>query len=165
MAARLRKKWTASELEPVLGYLGLLREHLFMQNWKILVSEKVISDEGAEDIFACTWQLDNHYTAVIELGPKFFGLSPGEVRNTLVHELVHISHREVSDSWEEVQNSGRFSSEEMHRINKQFRRSMERFVSWVAGHLSESAPEYSQSRVYLRPWKNISILHEGELLA
>lgn len=135
-----------ASLRHILGYIGVVRDALRMQNWDIVL-HKEIGDN--EDNFAHTWQATQADMLNIVLGPRFFGRPPEAIRNTVIHELVHAQHRDVSILWSEcTQNNSAIPEAEANAWDADMTNFMERFVSWVARGLAPTVPLYSTSKRY-----------------
>ena len=134
------------QLRHMLGYIGAVRDALRMQNWNIILWRTVGENE---DEHANTWQETNHTTLCIELGPGLFNEPPERIRNTIVHELTHAQHRDVTALWEgcTLENED-VPKAQAKAWDVDFHIFMERFVSWVARNISPSMPEYSTKRKY-----------------
>ena len=70
------------------GYIRELADNLRLKDWHIFLSGK--HDVPDEDVAACIKISVGRKGATITLGPDFVHMEPGEQRQTLVHELIHI---------------------------------------------------------------------------
>lgn len=143
-------RFSEEQLRPILGYIGLVRDELRMQNWDVVLHRTATE---RDDVWAHTWQSREHYTTNIELGPFFFDQSEEEVRSTVVHELIHAAHRNVSDVLEErILSNPSLPVRESNNLHEEHSLQMERFVSWITRNLEDSVSRYSKSAKYkVRP--------------
>lgn len=128
----------------LLHYLGDVRSALRMDNWDIDLHTEFCRDEDAH---AETWQVRNHTILNIRLEADFFDLDPEKVRNTLVHELTHAAHRDVSILWDDCT----LNNDDIPRSHSQswdgdFHMHMERFVSWVTARIEPTVPLWDPFR-------------------
>lgn len=137
------------KLRHLLGYIGLVRDSLRMQNWDVILHR---TDHGKEDVWAHTWQEYNHTTLNIEISETLFEANPETVRNAIVHELTHAQHRDVSRLWEECAlNNSSIPQSDSRAWDGDFRVFMERFVSWVTQRVEKTVPLYEPERRYRAP--------------
>jgi len=143
------KRYDDARLRPILGYIGLLRDSLRMQNWDIILHQTVCDEE---DVHAKTWQDPNHATLNVELGEKFFEETPVRVRSHLTHELVHAQHRDVSRLWEDcTQNNSDVPESQAKAWDGDFHVFLERFVSWITARIVPTMPEFDPEKTYEAP--------------
>lgn len=137
---------TEADLRHILGYIGVVRDALRMQNWDVTLHRHVGENE---DNFAETFQATQADVLNIVLGPEFFGRPPKSIRNTVIHELVHAQHRDVSIMWElcTQQNSDLPTSQAMS-WDHDFTTHLERFVSWIARAVAPTVPVYDPDGEY-----------------
>ena len=119
------------------AYLGEIRSLLRMDNWDIVLHEGVLEDDATH---AETWQHENHHVINIRISPDFFMLEPAGVRNTVIHELIHAQHRDVSRIWDRARNCDGVPIGASVEWDEDFRIYMERFVAWVADRLEDQFP-------------------------
>lgn len=140
------------KLRQLLGYIGLVRDELRMQGWDIILFPTP-HDKG-DDVWAHTWQSDNHQVTCIELSPDFFDdPRPVTIRNVVVHELTHAQHRDVSYTWESctLHNSD-IPVSQSQSWDKDFRLFQERFVSWITQMIEPRIPLWEpEARYRIRP--------------
>lgn len=140
------KRHDEAKLRHLLGYISLVRDELRMQNWDIILHHTVEDDE---DTHAHTWQENNHTTLNIGLGPTFFEESPAIVRNTIVHELIHAQHRDVSRLWDEcTKGNADVPISQSESWDGDFRVFMERFVSWITKRITPTVSDFVPSKKY-----------------
>jgi hypothetical protein len=137
-----RSKDTPAARRRLLAYLDELRAAMRMDNWDIVLHAEPCEDEDAH---AETWQHENHTVLNIRLSADFFDLEPAGIRNTLVHELTHAQHRDVTRLWEKA-SRGALSETQVTAWDEEFHVHMERFVAWIADRLEESMPEWDPRR-------------------
>jgi len=132
--------FSREELLPILGYIGLVRDKLRMQNWDVYLHRTVCD---IEDTYAHTWQERNHFATNIELSRSVFSLPPVGVRNVVVHELVHSQHRDVNLIWEGcTQNNTDVPLSQAKSWDTDYWMHMERFVDWITRQIESSIPLY-----------------------
>src|SRR5690242_16588331 len=76
------------------SYVSEVRAFLRLSHWTLALLDEWPDDEE------CLAQIDpseQRYWANVRLGPGFWDQSPEQVRNTIVHELVHLHHVRVTD--------------------------------------------------------------------
>jgi hypothetical protein len=74
---------------------------------------------------------------------------PGTVRNTMVHELIHAQHRDISMLWEACTvNNSAVAIAESRAWDTDFRTFMERFVSWTTARIQKTVTPYDPGRRY-----------------
>lgn len=129
-------KDTPANRRRLLHYIADVRQRLRMDNWDIVLHAEPCEDEDAH---AETWQHDNHTVLNIRLHRDFFDLEPAGVRNTIIHELTHAQHRDVTRLWEKA-SKGALSVTAIEAWDDEFRMHMERFVAWIADRLEDSFP-------------------------
>lgn len=136
------------DLRRLLGYIGLVRDALRMQNWDVILHRTI---NETEDEFASTWQSCNHTTLNIDVSVALFQETPERIRNTIVHELTHAQHRDVTEWWEGcTTGNDDVPKSQAQSWDKDFRMHMERFVSWTANRICDGGhiPLYSPTRKY-----------------
>ena len=122
----------------LLAYIGEVRAALRMQNWDVVLHEEVCGDEDAH---AETWASDNHAVLNIRLEKDFFDLEPRGIRNTIVHELIHAQHRDVTLWWEGCTTGNEDIAVSASKSwDSDFRMYMERFVSWITDRIEGTVP-------------------------
>lgn len=135
------------KLRNLLGYAGLVRDELRMQNWDIVLL-RTAHDEG-EDVWAHTWQNDNHCLLNIQISEDLLKARPDTVRNTIVHELTHAQHRDLSRLWDSrVLDNASVSAASSRTWDEDFRVYVERFVSWATARIQETVTPYDPGRRY-----------------
>lgn len=121
-------------LRPFLAYIGEVRDALRMQNWDIILHAEKDEDE---DTNASTWQQYNYTVLNIRLGRTLFDLTPVQIRNTIIHELIHAQHRDVSMLWEAcTQENSDVPASRAKSWDADFHVYMERFVAWITDRIS-----------------------------
>lgn len=132
-----------SERTKALAYIAEIRDHLRMQGWTIHLH---LDDGGCdeEESWAKIRPDTNHHSASLWLSDLFFDTAtPAVRRNVIVHELVHLMHRDVGELMDtKVVDHPAISFREAEGIREDFHVHMERFVSWVAGQLAPSCPQW-----------------------
>lgn len=138
--------YSKAKLRPFLGYIGLVRDSLRMQNWDIILHLEKCEDE---DINAHTWQQNYHTTLNIQLGKNLLNETPERIRNAVVHELVHAQHRDVTVLWEgcTLQNTD-VPRSQAKSWDKDYHMCMERFVSWITARVEPTVPDYEPKKTY-----------------
>lgn len=135
-----------AKLRRALGYIGVVREAMRMQNWDVILHPGVCEEE---DVHAHTWQDDNHVTINIEFGDSFPTISPAQMKNTVVHELVHAQHRDVDRLWREcTQENDDVPVSQAGGWDSDMTVFMERFVSWITDRIVPSVPDYDPEHPY-----------------
>lgn len=129
-------KDTPAARRRLLWYIADVRSRLRMDNWDIVLHAQPCSDE---DSHAETWQHENHTVLNIALHKDFFDLQPVGIRNTIIHEIIHAQHRDVTRLWEKA-SKGALSVTAVEAWDDEFRMHMERFVAWIADRLEEQFP-------------------------
>lgn len=134
------------KLLPVLGYLGVVRESLRMQNWDIVLHR---TDLQEADTWASTWSSKNHSTINIEIARCLPDSSPSLVRNTLVHEMIHSQHRDLSLLWEGCTlNNGDVPVNQARAWDSDYHMLMERFVAWITLQIEGNVPLFNPQKRY-----------------
>lgn len=87
-----RRDW-----EALKEYVTALRDMLGLRDWTIFASHEI--PEEAEDCnaIASIHPTDGRRRAVLRLARDFREMSPEEQRSALVHELLHLHHRDATD--------------------------------------------------------------------
>lgn len=151
-----RSKDTAANRRRLLAYIAEVRAGLRMDNWDIVLHPQPCSDEDAH---AETWQHDNHTVLNIALHPDFFDLPPDGIRNTIIHEITHAQHRDITRLWEKA-SKGALSVTAIEAWDDEFRMHMERFVAWIADRLEESFPLWDPTAPVPKTLPTGCYLHE-----
>lgn len=79
----------------VLGYLELVRDRLYLQGYAVTLRRDEPDDK---DALAMVSPTDGRYWMTIRLGTGFFGTDAETQRNTLVHEMLHVLQRDMTDT-------------------------------------------------------------------
>lgn len=140
----------------LLHYIDLVRSHLRMSNWDVVLRDGYTDDEDAH---AETWQHPNHTVLNILIGKEFFDLEPAGVRNTVVHELVHAQHRDVTRIFETA-NEGTVPAL-AEKLDDEFHVHMERFVAWIADRIEDTIPLWDPSAKVPRDLPRGCYLHDS----
>lgn len=120
--------------EEVLRYLTELRSWLRLDQWDIILHEP----ETDPDLWASVTTSDNHWTASLYMNwDRWATATPEQKCNTLLHELIHLAHRTVTDVWSELASSPALSAREGEAADDRWHLQMERFVSWVTGQIQQ----------------------------
>lgn len=94
--SHLAKPALSAERGTALGeYLSDLRGALGLRHWVIRVPDEWPDD--AENVFAATDPCVGRFVATIRLGANFWDQDPHDLRDTLVHELLHLHHVRLTD--------------------------------------------------------------------
>lgn len=83
---RRKLAWTPARRKAVAEYLAMLQLALRLSDWEILVEFDKPCEEGA---VATMTQFEDQYRAAMRFAKDFFDMSPGEMRQTLAHEMLH----------------------------------------------------------------------------
>lgn len=135
---------TAANRRKLLAYIGEVRGILRMDNWDVVLHEDPCEDGDAH---AETWASDNHAVINIRLQVGFFDMEPSGIRNTIVHELTHAQHRDVTLWWEGCTTGNTDIAESASKSwDLDFRMYMERFVSWVADRIEGTVPMWDPTK-------------------
>lgn len=135
------------QLRNLLGYIGVIRAEMRMQNWDILLHREPLTEE---DVWATTWQQHNHTSLNVQVAEGLYDRDPWIVRNTLVHELVHAQHRDISRLWEDcTQNNADIAQSEAKSWDGDFHVFMERFVSWITQRIEQAIPLWDPEESYV----------------
>lgn len=85
-SSRAKVKWTASKRAEVLEYVNYVQTKLKLMDWEITVNFSEKSESGA---VATMIPFENQKKAVLQFGDSFLQQTDSEVRQTIVHELMH----------------------------------------------------------------------------
>lgn len=133
-------------LRPLLGYIGLIRDDLRMGNWDVILHRRAHDEE---DVHAMCWWSENHFSLNIALDRNFFDLRPATIRNTVVHELTHAQHRDLSILWESCTLGNQdVPASQAQGWNIDFHIQVERFVGWTTDFIAPTMAEYRPGRQY-----------------
>jgi hypothetical protein len=141
---------TEEQLLHLLGYIGVVRASLRMQNWDVILLR---TPHGIADTWAYTWISEGHYTINIEICPELLTESPEVIRNAVVHELIHAQHWDIDQLWENyTQHNNDVTVSQSRSGGKDYLIQMERFMSWTTKQVEKSVPMYiPRSRGRSRP--------------
>lgn len=148
---------TITNRRRLMAYVAEIRTALRMDNWDIVLHPEPCSEEDAH---AETWQHENHTVLNITLSKGFFDLEPKGIRNTVVHELTHAQHRDVSRIWEKA-SRGALSETQLEAWDDEWRMHMERFVSWITDRIEDTMPAWDPTRPAPRKLPTGCYLHEN----
>ncbi len=138
-----------SDIEDVLVFLTRARSYLRMDNWDFIIANDAQMEDG---IHAETSQTRNHTSALILLSDDWDDLSTKIKRATLLHEMIHAQHRDVSEIWNDcINNNDDISQNEANAWTSDFGMHLERFVSWTTGMLLPGCPQYGGKRISIGP--------------
>lgn len=86
---------TEAQLDAVAAYVNDVRRRLFLGNWGIEVLRRLPEDDEAiAEIDSCA----GRYVATLAFGPSFWTHKPESQRQTIAHELLHLTHFMVADA-------------------------------------------------------------------
>lgn len=121
---------TQKDTDDLLKFFTLARAHLRMDQWDIIIMNEPCDKEDDAEV---TPQ-DNYFCAQVRINEKWAELPPFVKKDVVIHELLHLLHRELTDLWQQVtfQNKGMSESDAGLFQNFWFV-SVERMV----GHLSK----------------------------
>jgi hypothetical protein len=134
---------TDEQWSDILNYVTAAREFLRMQNWNVWVMMERL-DHMDDDCFATTGQSNNHDSLQIWINHDAWGdMDDTERADTIIHELLHAQHRDVSTLWDScTQNNSAIPTDEALAWNADFRMFMERVVSNWTRSLLPFAPQW-----------------------
>jgi hypothetical protein len=122
--------WTAEELKPLVYYIDKMRTFCRMQNWDVCIHPQKIAID--EDTWASTWHDRNHEVLNVRFSEDFLRAAPREIQNSVLHELVHAQHRNVSELWDDcTTGNSALAVDETQVWDRDMATHMERFVSWI----------------------------------
>lgn len=135
-----------SLLRHMLGYIGVVRDALRMSDWDVVLMPDPLEDE---DTWAETWQSHNHQLTNVRLCRNFFDQTPARIRNTIVHELIHAQHRDLTILWDACTvNNSEIPTRDSRSWNQDHSMHMERFVSWITNRIEGTVPIYDPDATY-----------------
>lgn len=128
------------ETKRVLAYVTVIRDKMRMNNWDIVLMEEPCEKDAHASMCAFS---NNHHVGNLCLSEKWHDLDNVTKANTLIHELVHLQHRDLNCHWQAcVDNNSGISEDEVQDWGDDFDMFLERFVCWVANMLTPHMPAY-----------------------
>lgn len=129
--------WTPELRAALVTYIDMTRRALHLGDWQI-----DIRFDADEDDAAATDLVDGRRCATIRFpadGDGFLDATPEDQRETVVHELLHCLHGEIT--WMCESDLAEVLADDTHRLwMLSFRRAMELTVDRLAGLLAPHLP-------------------------
>lgn len=142
----------------LLWYIADVRAALRMDNWDVILHPEPCEEGNRAE----TWHQENHSVLNIQVAANLLDSTPDEIRNTIVHELVHAQHRDVWAAFSSLAESDYVPAVLGRTQDQLFTVHMERFVSWVADRIEGSVPKWDPRRPIPTKLPKGCSLHERE---
>lgn len=92
-----RSDFTKGEWKRLIRYVQQLRHLLELKDWYLEVMHATTGDDGDHDAEAKIHPTEGQPHARLWLSGRFLDLTPEDQRHVLVHELLHLHHRDATD--------------------------------------------------------------------
>lgn len=118
-----------------------------------LQPEEPDADLMAAGLESNTWAaikpFENYNAFKIWISKDLLRQGPEIIRETIVHEMIHCYHRDLTELWHDVtQDNEEISDQEKREWHIQYTRAIERFVGSMASFLQHFAPEWPGDKNY-----------------
>lgn len=123
MAAKPTRRWLRQRAKVWVPRLGLER-------WDV-----ELLDEPCDDANALTWRSNSYDRATIQFSDELAEWSFGRAEQTLVHELLHLCHRDVDQAFSELED--RLQGDVWSVARGRYDHVMEGFIDRLASRLVE----------------------------
>lgn len=121
------KHLSQKETDDILRFFTLARTHLRLDQWDLIIMWDAPEDD---DSIMDVTPLDNHNTAQIRVASFWKELPDVAKRDTCIHELIHLAHRDLTDLWDQVTWSNKgMSVSDTGLLHNFWVQSVERMVS------------------------------------
>lgn len=89
--------WSRADWEELKEYISWLRNQLGLRDWEIIMVYEIPDEEGDCNAIASIHPTDGRRRATLRLARDFRELDAEQQRNALIHELIHLHHRDATD--------------------------------------------------------------------
>jgi hypothetical protein len=133
---------TEAEARNIQSYLDELKPLLGLQPWDVFVAAEATDSED-DDAVASVHPTEGRRVAGVRIGPGWADQSAEVKRDTLVHELLHLVHRDQTDIIRcGLASSGYLPQPTFDLLWETFRLATEVMVDHLTGLLTPHLPEW-----------------------
>lgn len=128
---------TTAQADAIQKYIWSVRDLLNLRHWDTFLSDEPVPRE----VQAQVRPVEGRYVASIHLAHDWLKREPWDQRNDIVHELVHLTHREQTDVIRVgLLRSGLLPRKTEDLLWTNFRDATERMVDHLATAIAETFP-------------------------
>ena len=114
------------ETDEIMRAFTIVRDHMRLTQWDLII----MGDPCEDDTIMAVTPCENHYTAQIQVCKDWSDVPDLSKIDTIVHELIHLMHRDLSDLIDDMTYGDSASSRDnTNNCQGSYRRIMERMVS------------------------------------
>lgn len=129
-----------AESDRLLAYFGQVRDAMRLSQWDILLMQEQPDDE---DVILDMTPVDNHFTVQVRISRHWASQPVLVKQDTVVHELIHCMHRDVTDIWFQMTHGNTAVSVDVNGlVQNAWRMAIERMVSHLARLISPTVPAW-----------------------
>lgn len=85
---------TTEQADGLQGYIWKIRGLMYLDHWDVFLAK----DAAEEDANASVHPVPGRFVAAIKVAPQWFDRTADEKRNDIVHELIHLVHRDQTET-------------------------------------------------------------------
>ena len=134
-----RAEFTPGQVDAFNAYLTDIRDRLGLSHWDVYLAAE---EPESDDVHASIEPTDGRFVAPVRLARDWFDRSPRDQRNDVVHELLHLTHRDLTDHVRlTILTSGYIPAAAYDSLWNPARLAAEQMVDHLAAVLSPMVPE------------------------
>lgn len=130
---------TSSQSDQILRAFSSVRRLMRLDHWDLILMHEHTDDDVHMSVEPST----NHYSARICVGQHIMEESEDVRVNCVVHELLHLTHRGVTDALQWLERQTYMSFDQAEVFTDMVKVEMERHVSHVTRLLVQQMPPWS----------------------
>lgn len=142
-----RADFTPGQVDAFNAYLTDIRDRLGLSHWDVYLATDYPEGDEAD---ASIEPVDGRFVAPVRLRSGWFDRAPHDQRNDVVHELLHLTHRDLTDHVRlTILESGYIPDAAKASLWNPARLAAEQMVDHLAAVLAPMVPEpnFTQSEV------------------
>ncbi|MDF9718097.1 hypothetical protein [Nocardioides sp. ChNu-99] len=128
---------SAKEVRELEQYVNTVRERLHLTHWTVWIA----ADPAEEGVHASVHPTEGRFIAMIYFATDWRDQPEDILRNTITHELLHLVHRDQTDTIRcALQDSGYLPEKAFNLLWRSFALHTEAMVDHLAGVLAPTMP-------------------------
>lgn len=123
------------DTDDILRFITLARSHLRLDQWDIIL---MLEPPDDDDAIMDVTPTENHYSTQIRVSKEWPDLPDAVKKDTVVHELIHLLHRDLNDLINDMTYGDSSSSQDnTNACQGAYMRIVERMVSQLTRTIAD----------------------------